>query len=253
MSLYAVTSFTRSFFFLASADIFRWFSTSETQNDEQTVAGEKNGSTRSFFSTNDPTILQPYRCKNGRVAQKEPGGWNPWTLEVWRGGCTSCRPLRGCSPWWPTPVQEWHTSIMCVKQQQPAGTCQTGGRWLLTEMWAFPFTKLNWGLLVLPSKRGRFLLFPLEFFMETVTFPSRSCPAGFPYESCDQSGSKSAHKQPNCSGSVALLWHTTLPRSSESYCPPRFGWPWLYWRKQLEVVAARQAPVSQVDWPPRLR
>lgn len=37
MSVYALTSFTRSFFFLARADIFRWFSTSETQNDEQTI------------------------------------------------------------------------------------------------------------------------------------------------------------------------------------------------------------------------
>lgn len=77
-------------------------------------------------------------------------------------------------------------------------------------MWTFPSTKLNWMLLVLPSNSGRFLLFPLEFFIETVTFPSRSCPAGFPYESCVQSDSKSAHKQPNCTSSIPLCWQHNL-------------------------------------------
>lgn len=97
-------------------------------------------------------------------------------------------------------------------------TCQTGDWWLLTVMWTFPSTKLNWVLLALPSNRGRFLLFRLAFFIETVTFPFRSCPAGFPYESCDQSGSKSAHKQPNCTGSVRLRG---TPLTAQPYHDPQ--------------------------------
>lgn len=137
-------------------------------------------------------VFTSYHCENGRIAQKHPGVREPLTLQVWRWGCMNCHSHRGCPPWQPASVQNKYTIIiakytMCIMRFlicQSKGCGESYDIWSLTGMWAFPSFKLNWTLLVLPSNRGRILLLSsLEFFIKTTTFPSRSCPAGFPCES----------------------------------------------------------------------
>ena len=126
-------------------------------------------------------VPTPNHYKSGRGAQKEAGAREPSALQVWRGACICCRSRRGFSPRWPASEERKAIIIICHDDKR------THVPWgmLLTTMWDLPLSKLRWITLVFPSNKGRAFL-ASEHVIEMITFPFRSCPAGFPNASWNQ-------------------------------------------------------------------